>query len=120
MPSTAVANVRPESRALVALGYPFWPLALIALLDTTKSEFVRRNALQALGFNAGMYGLGALFTAIAGIPFIGLPAIPLLILIVPVTIVASVIYGFKVWQGEDVHVPIVSDAIDERFTHRTS
>src|SRR5580704_2613324 len=46
--SNAVANVRPESRALVALGYPFWPLALLALFDPTGSEFVRRNAWQAL------------------------------------------------------------------------
>ena len=49
--------VRPESRALVALSYPFWPLALLALLDGAKSPFVRRQALQALGFNFGVYGL---------------------------------------------------------------
>jgi uncharacterized membrane protein len=114
-PSTAVATLRPESRALVALGYPFWPLALIALLDSGRSDFVRRNALQALGFNAGMYARGALFTAIASIPFIGLSAIPLMMLMVPVTVVASVVYGYRVWHGDDVHVPFVSDIIDERF-----
>jgi uncharacterized membrane protein len=118
-PTTAVATLRPESRALVALGYPFWPLALIALLDSGKSEFVRRNALQALGFNAGMYGLGALFTAIASIPLIGLPAIPLMMLMVPVTVIASVVYGYRVWHGDDVHVPFVSDAIDGSV-HRTT
>jgi uncharacterized membrane protein len=107
--------LRPESRALVALGYPFWPLALIALLDSGKSDFVRRNALQALGFNAGMYALGALFTAIASIPFIGLSAIPLMMLMVPLTVVASVVYGYRVWHGDNVHVPFVSDLIDERF-----
>jgi uncharacterized membrane protein len=113
--STGLAEVRPESRALVALGYPFWPLALIALFDPSGSEFVRRNAWQALGFNAGMYGLGWLFSTIAAIPFIGISAWPLLPFIVPVTIVASVVYAIKVWHGEDVRVPFVSDIVDQRL-----
>jgi uncharacterized membrane protein len=113
--SAALTDVRPESRALVALGYPFWPLALIALFDPARSEFVRRNAWQALGFNAGMYGLGWLFSTIAAIPFIGFSAWPLLPFIVPVTIVASVVYAIKVWHGEDVRVPFVSDIVDQRL-----
>jgi uncharacterized membrane protein len=115
----AVAAVRPESRALVALGYPFWPLALIALFDQSGSDFVRRNAWQALGFNAGMYGLGWLFSSIAAIPFIGISAWPLLPFIVPVTIVASVVYGIKVWHGDDVRVPFVTDIVEQRL-HPTS
>lgn len=111
----AVAAVRPESRALVALGYPFWPLALIALFDPARTEFVRRNAWQALGFNAGMYGLGWLFSTIAAIPFIGISAWPLLPFIIPVTIVASVVYALKVWHGEDVRVPFVSDIVEQRL-----
>ena len=31
------------------------------------------------------------------------------------TIVASVVYAFKVWQGDDVNVPIVSDWVDARL-----
>jgi uncharacterized membrane protein len=108
----AVADVRPESRALAALGFPFWPLALLALIDSGKSPFMKRQALQALGFNAGIYGLWFLFWSIGGIPIIGWPAWPLLGLVIPVGIVASVIYGFKVWQGEDVRVPIVTDYVD--------
>jgi hypothetical protein len=113
--SNAVASVRPESRALVALGYPFWPLALLALFDPTHSEFVRRNAWQALGFNAGMYGLGWLISSIAAIPLIGISAWPLLPFIVPVTIVASVVYAIKVWHGDDVRVPFVSDIVDQKL-----
>ncbi len=45
-----------ESRALVALGYPLWPLALISLLDRKQSRSLRRQALQALGFNLGFFG----------------------------------------------------------------
>ena len=113
--SNAVATVRPESRALVALGYPFWPLALIALFDPSGSDFVRRNAWQALGFNAGMYGIGWLVSSIAAIPLIGISAWPLLPFIVPLTIVASVVYAFKVWHGDDVHVPFVSDVVDQKL-----
>jgi uncharacterized membrane protein len=118
--NAAVAAVRPESRALVALGYPFWPLALIALFDQSGSNFVRRNAWQALGFNAGMYGLGWLISSIAAIPLIGISAWPLLPFIVPVTIVASVVYGIKVWHGDDVHVPFVSDIVDQKLGSTSS
>jgi len=113
-PSAALA-VRPETRAVVALGYPFWPLAVIALLDGKASHFVKRQAWQALGFNAGMYGLGSLLTAAAAIPVLGFGAWPLIPFIVPVFVVASVIYGFKVWQGDDVDVPLVSDWVDARL-----
>lgn len=115
-PRSALATVPPESRALAALGYPFWPLALLALFEPSRAPFVRRNAWQALGFNAGMYGLGWLFWTIAGIPFIGLGAWPLLPFIVPVTLVASVVYAFKTWHGEDVRIPFVSDLVDRRMT----
>ncbi len=113
--AAAVATVRGETRALVALGYPFWPLALIALFDQTGSDFVRRNAWQALGFNAGMYGLGWLLSTIAAIPLIGFSAWPLLPFVVPVAMVASVIFGLKAWHGDDVHVPFVSEIVDKRM-----
>jgi hypothetical protein len=111
----AAVAVRPETRALVALGYPFWPLALIALLDSKAALFVKRQAWQALGFNLGMYGLGALLSAAAALPILSIGAWPLLPFIVPITIVASVVYAFKVWNGEDVNVPIVSDWVDARL-----
>jgi uncharacterized membrane protein len=107
--------VRPETRALVALSYPFWPLALIALLDGKGSRFVRRQAWQALGFNFGMYGLGVLVTAAASLPIIGIGAWPLVPFIVPVAIIASIVYGWRVWNGDDVDVPIVSDWVDARL-----
>ena len=111
----AAVAVRPETRAIVALGYPFWPLALIALLDGKASHFVKRQAWQALGFNLGMYGLWGLLSAATAIPLIGLGAWPLLPFIFPVTLVASVVYAFKVWQGDDVNVPLVSDWVDARL-----
>ena len=112
---TAAVATRPETRALVALGYPFWPLALIALLDGKASHFVKRQAWQALGFNLGMYGLGALLSAAAMLPILGIGAWPLLPFVFPLTVVASVVYAFKVWQGDDVSVPIIADWVDARL-----
>lgn len=114
--SAAVANVRPETRALVALSYPFWPLALIALLDGKAERFVKRQAWQALGFNFGMYGLTAILGAAAATPILGFGVWTLMLpFLIPVWVVASVVYAFKVWQGDDVDVPIVSDWIDARL-----
>ncbi|HEX3468817.1 MAG TPA: hypothetical protein VHT05_12135 [Candidatus Elarobacter sp.] len=118
--ASAVATVRPETRALVALSYPFWPLALLALLDARGALFVRRQAWQALGFNAGMFGLSAFLSAAVSVPLLGWSVWPLLTFIAPIWVVASVVYGIKVWQGDDVNVPIVSDWVDARLPAQQS
>lgn len=105
----------PESRALVALGYPLWPLALISLLDRKQSRRLRRQALQALGFNAGMYGFAAMLWLIAQIPFFNISAWVLLPLMPILFLVASVYYGIKTWNGDDVRVPVISSWIEDRF-----
>ena len=112
---SAALAVRPETRALVALSYPFWPLALLALIDGKGSLFVKRQAWQALGFNLGVYGFSAFLTAAAAIPIIGFSAWPLLTFIFPIWLVASTVYAVKVWSGDDVNVPIVSDWVDARL-----
>jgi len=104
-----------ESRALVALGYPLWPLALLSLLDRKQSRSLRRQAIQALGFNAGIWGFGALLWMIAQIPFMGFSAWVLLPLLPFFFLIASVYYGIKTWNGEDVRVPVVSSWLDDRF-----
>jgi uncharacterized protein DUF4870 len=119
----ALATVRPETRALVALSYPFWPLALIALLDGKAQRFVKRQAWQALGFNFGMYGLTAVLGAAAATPILGFGVWTLMLpFLIPVWVVASVVYGLRVWQGDDVDVPVVSDWIDARLpqTHSST
>ncbi|MBV8149837.1 MAG: DUF4870 domain-containing protein [Candidatus Eremiobacteraeota bacterium] len=106
-----------ESRALVALGYPLWPLALLSLLDRKQSRYLRRQAWQALGFNVLMFGFGGLLSVIANlpIPLLPLSAAVLLPFLIPVFLVASVYYGIKTWNGDDVRVPIVGDWIEERL-----
>ena len=112
-PPVVVAPV--ESRALVALGYPFWPLAVIALLDGSKSPFIRRHACQALAFNLGISAFGFALLWLSTIPFIGWSAVPIAPLIVPFTFVANCVYGFKAWHGEDFRIPVISDWLDRRM-----
>ncbi len=109
-----------ESRALVALGYPLWPLALLSLLDRKQSRTLRRQALQALGFNAGFWGFGGLLWLIAQVPFMGFSAWVLLPLLPILFLIASVYYGIKTWNGDDVRVPIVGSWIEDRIPNGAS
>jgi hypothetical protein len=67
-----------------------------------------------------MWGFGALLSAIAAIPVLNFGALALLPFLVPVWIVASVVYAFRVWSGDDVSVPIVSDWVDARMPSPTT
>lgn len=113
--TVAEAEDPAESRALVALGYPLWPLALLALFDRKQSRRLRKHAYQALGFNVGMAVLYSLLMLITGIPLLGISAGLMLALLLPVFIIMSVYYGIKAWHGDDVHVPIISDWLDDRM-----
>ncbi len=113
---TALAAVSGETRALLGLGYPLWPLAALALLDPKRSAAVRRQATQALAVNFGMFGLFAVLGVVSHLWVLGLSAAILLPFLFPVWLVATVVYGFKVWTGDDVRVPLVSDWLDERDT----
>lgn len=104
-----------ESRALVALGYPLWPLALLSLFDRKQSRRLRKHAYQALGFNIGMAAVWGILSLIVGIPILGISAGLLLAFMLPVFVVLSVLYGIKAWHGDDVRVPIISDWLDDRM-----
>ena len=104
-----------ESRALVALGYPLWPLALLSLFDRKQSRNLRRQAMQALGFNVGIFGFWGLLSLIAQIPFLGFSAWVIIPFLLPLFLVASIYYGIKTWNGDDVRIPVVTSWLDERF-----
>src|SRR5665213_1459039 len=96
----AALAVRPETRAVLGLSYvpAFWPLALIALLDSKSSHLVKRQAWQALGFNLGLFGFSAFLTSASAIPVIGFSVWPMLTFIVPIWLVAQ--SGFlQPWHG---------------------
>jgi hypothetical protein len=104
-----------ESRALVALGYPLWPLALLGLFDRKQSRYLKKQALQALGFNVGFAAFWGLLSLASNVPILDISAGILLAFLLPAFLVASVFFGIKVWHGDDVHVPIISDWIDEKI-----
>ncbi len=113
---TVAAPADPvESRALVALGYPLWPLALVSLFDRKQSRQLRRQTFQALGFNVGFYAFAGLLTLLAQIPLLGISAWILVPLLGPLFIVASVYYGIKTWNGDEFSVPVITSWIDERL-----
>ncbi|HEY1654452.1 MAG TPA: DUF4870 domain-containing protein [Candidatus Tumulicola sp.] len=111
----AVASDPLESRALVALGYPLWPLALLSLFDRKQSRYLRLQALQALGFNLGMAGFAGLLTLLANVPILGFSASVLIPFLIPLFLVASVYFGIKTWNGDEVRVPIISGWIEDRL-----
>ncbi|MBD5654510.1 MAG: DUF4870 domain-containing protein [Candidatus Eremiobacteraeota bacterium] len=112
--ASPLATVSSETRALLGLGYPLWPLAALALLDPTRSPTVRRHATQALALNFGLFGLSVVLKIVSSFWLIGWSAYPLLAAIFPIWLVATFVYGFKVWNGDDVRVPLVSDWLDQR------
>ncbi|MBV8490333.1 MAG: DUF4870 domain-containing protein [Candidatus Eremiobacteraeota bacterium] len=101
-----------ESRALVALGYPLWPLALVSLLERKQSPSLRRAAFQALGFNVGMAAFAGLLYLLQSVPIMGVAASILVALMLPLFLGASVYYGIKTWNGDEVRVPVITDWID--------
>ena len=104
-----------ESRALVAMGYPLFPLALLSLFDRKHSKRLRKNAYQAIGFNLGMAGLYGMLALLAQIPLLNISANILLLFFTPIFLVLSVYYGIKAWHNDEVHVPIVGDWLEERL-----
>jgi uncharacterized membrane protein len=117
----ATATVAPmlddpiESRALVALGYPLWPLALLSLFDRKQSRSLKKQAYQALGFNLGFAGFWGVLQLLSNIPWLGVSAEVIIPFLIPVFLIASVFYGLKVWHGDDIRVPIIGDWLDERL-----
>lgn len=111
----AVPSDPLESRALVALGYPLWPLALLSLFDRKQSRYLRMQAIQALGFNLGMFGFWGLLSVLSNVPFLGFSAGVLIPFLIPLFLVASVYFGIKTWNGDDVRVPIISGWIEDHF-----
>jgi uncharacterized membrane protein len=118
-PAGPLATVSQETRGLLALGYPLWPLAALALLDPKRSPAVRRQAIQALALNFGLFAVGSALSVIAHIWVLGIPAMVLFPFLFPVWLIATIVYGFKVWHGDDVRVPLISDWLDERENRTT-
>lgn len=87
------------SKILAALGYPLWPVALIAILiDPYKNEkFVKFHAIQALGLALAIWVVSFVLTFAFGIgAIIGL-----------VGFIYEIVLAVKAYNGEYVEVPVV-------------
>jgi uncharacterized membrane protein len=100
----AVETGRPgpasdTSRLLAALGYPLWPVALIALLiDPYKDEkFVKFHAIQALGLGLAIWVVSFVLTFAFGIgALIGL-----------LGLIYQIILALQANKGQYFEVPVV-------------
>ncbi|TAM58462.1 DUF4870 domain-containing protein [bacterium] len=105
----------PEGRALAAAGFiPFlWPAALLVLLTSHgRDRYVRRQSLQALGFNLGMGLLWAALHLLAVVPLLGWSLLGMLPFVLPVWLIAGLVFAVKTWNGDEVRVPVVADYVD--------
>ncbi|HVA38773.1 MAG TPA: hypothetical protein VNJ51_14290 [Candidatus Dormibacteraeota bacterium] len=118
-PSAAKASVTlvgsPEGRALAAVGFvPFlWPAAVLALITPVgRDHYVRRQSLQAIGFNLAMAAIWIAFHAVALVPLLGWTLWGTLPFLLPIWLIASLVYAVKTWNGDDVRVPVIGEYVD--------
>ena len=62
-----------------------------------------------------MAGFTGLLWLLVNVPILGFSAGIVAALMLPLFLVASVYYGIKTWNGDEVRVPIISDWIEERL-----
>lgn len=105
-PAAQAGPANETSKILSALGYPIWPVALVAILiEPYKNEpFVRSHAYQALGLNLGVWAvvwlLGATVVGVALSGIVGVAAL-----------VYEIVLAVKAFNGEYVEVPLVHGVV---------
>jgi uncharacterized protein len=126
--------VSSDEKLLAAIGYwgglvlsmvtgilGFVPALIIYLMKKDESVFVRKQSLQALVLHIAivvivtvLWVFGAVFGAItAGLGF--LLFIPFMILFGLAMIVYLIYLGVKVFQGEDVNIPYLTNFINKNL-----
>ena len=101
---------RPEDRLVAAVGYPFWPLALLLLfLPSRRSSFARFHVVQALGVNALGVAVYLLSILTAHLPVIGWQSAVLLPFLVPIWFVVDLYLAVRAYGGHMTRVPIAAD-----------
>ncbi len=123
----AAAAARPAGRARSARcdrrparwsrsSYPFWPLALIALLDSKGSHLRQASGVAGARIQHRSCSPSAVCSARSPRSRCSASARWRCCRSSSRSgSSASVVYACKVWQGDDVHVPIVSDWVDARL-----
>ena len=110
---TTVRRTTDENRILAALAYPIWIVALIILLtDMKKDPFLRRHAVQALGYTLAWVVVYFGLSVVTSFSDLGLWRLYFLWPLVRFAWLAiAVYYGYQAYQGQMFSIPVV-----RRFT----
>lgn len=97
-PVVGMEGPSDTGKILAALGWVFWPVAIVAiLLDPYKNEkFVRHHAIQSLAFNVVVYIASFVLSFVLIGVFVGLAAF-----------VYSIVLAVQAWNGKMTEVPVV-------------
>ncbi|HLN47685.1 MAG TPA: hypothetical protein VK216_05410 [Magnetospirillaceae bacterium] len=109
-PAVVVAAPSGEERALAAMCYPLWPLALLLLLlPPGRSTFVRFHVLQALGVNGLGLALYGIYALLANVPVIGWQSAFALPFLVPLWMLGDLYLAARAATGQMPRVPFASE-----------
>ena len=109
--SGRVARARLARLPALAAGAPIAP-------GSQAVARTRRQAFKAIGFNVGIFAFWGVFSLIAQVPSSGFSAWRARTAALPLFLIASVYFGIKAWNGEDVRIPVMSDWLDDRLPAR--
>ncbi len=98
-----------ENRALAALGYPIWIVAVVVLLtDMKQNRFMKTHAVQALGYAVAWFVIFVAFSIITIIPFVGWALLFLWPFLWLAWFILALYYAYQVYQGKTFAIPVVS------------
>jgi uncharacterized membrane protein len=105
--------VNDTSKLIAALGFPIWPVAVVAILiDPYKDEkFVKFHAMQAIGLGLIHWIAVAVLQAFWFIPFVGWMLMSVAGLLGLIIFVFQIMFALRVYGGAYVEVPVVYDFV---------
>ena len=108
--AVVVSEAGDEDRALAAVSYPLWPLALgLIAFRGRLSPFVRYHAMQALLVNALGVGAYFVYSAAANLPVIGWQSALVLPILLPTWFIINLYLGIRAYGGHVTRVPLAAD-----------
>jgi uncharacterized membrane protein len=116
--ATAAASTSPvdasappsDDRALAAVCYLLWPIALLMLvLPAHRSKFVRFHVVPAIGVNVLGVALYAAYALAAHLPVIGWQSALMVPFLVPVWFLIDLWLAVRAYGGHTTHVPVAAD-----------
>ena len=89
--------------------------ALLGLFDRKQSRYLQEAGASGARLQRRLRRILGVARPSKQLPVLGWSATAIIPFLVPIFLVASVFYGIKVWHGDEVRVPLISDWIDDRL-----